>query len=607
MKRLCIVLISLILLPNISFSRQFDVQVDLIKSEYFIKADHTYEQQITKKITLLTPAGVQRGQTDAESFSPDTQELYLSDAFVLQPDGTKVNVSEENIFVRDSQHHVPGFTNNVTKTVVFPQLQNNSQAITKWRLIQKKPNTLEFNGLFSPGMLAETKEFQIILHMPKDFDLKWDKHGDFEVTDKTNKKERIITATLKNFTPEEPENFMTHDYHNSPFFVASAIPSWESIGEAYWGRAKNKVRTTSEVKKLSKEIVGEKIGLEAAQLLYNWVAQNIHYQSVSLEQSEDYTPHDVMEIIKNGYGDCKDNVVLLQSLLQAVNIKSHPVMISAGVTYDVPSVPTEIFNHAIIYLPQYDLFTDPTNEYESFGILGKDSSNKFVIIADKKSKTMYTPETMPNQNKYSIKSKIKIDEEGNITGENTIQIGGKQNTTFRSMLSSYVSTTRLAEEYLSSTQEGGTGDLTHSDPTDLNRHLEVQATWTSPSAVNMEQNAFFATPLGIDFMRSLPLRSYITKEKRNFPTYLHAEVVHWEYEISIPESYKVTHLPKNIKFKNDAGEYQSNYTKRGHKIVVKRDFVLNKDVYSPEEYADFKELLYKPINDGRAIMAIERS
>ena len=81
----------------------------------------------------------------------------------------------------------------------------------------------------------------------------------------------------------------------------------------------------------------------------------------------------------------------------------------------------------------------------------------------------------------------------------------------------------------------------------------------------------------------------------------------WEYKITIPSNYKVSNLPNNQNFSNSAGEYTSTYQAEGGYITVKRHLVIKNDVYSPEEYPAFKELLHKPINDVRSVMVLEKS
>lgn len=200
--------------------------------------------------------------------------------------------------------------------------------------------------------------------------------------------------------------------------------------------------------------------------------------------------------MRNGYGDCKDYVVLMQALLKAKNIDSSAVLVDWGQMYqNLPLPMASQFNHAIIYLPAFNIFANPTDKNASFG--------------------------------------------------------------------------------------------------------ELDA--------SLRKQIYLSTPAGIDIENPLQFRGYITYPKRLYPMVAGARDLSWEYKITIPSNYKVSNLPNNQNFSNSAGEYTSTYQAEGGYITVKRHLVIKNDVYSPEEYPAFKELLHKPINDVRSVMVLEKS
>ena len=83
--------------------------------------------------------------------------------------------------------------------------------------------------------------------------------------------------------------------------------------------------------------------VEKTRRLYDYVARNIRYVSLSFGVGR-LQPHAAPEVLKNGYGDCKDKHTLLQALLKAEGIQSYPVLISSyrELDPDVPSRPSSI-------------------------------------------------------------------------------------------------------------------------------------------------------------------------------------------------------------------------------------------------------------------------
>jgi hypothetical protein len=91
-------------------------------------------------------------------------------------------------------------------------------------------------------------------------------------------------------------------------------------------------------------------------------------------------PHDAATILKNKFGDCKDKVTLMSALLAAKGIASEATLINLGVAYSLPEPPTlAVLNHVIVYLPEFDLYDDPTAHLEAFGTLAPEAYDKPVM------------------------------------------------------------------------------------------------------------------------------------------------------------------------------------------------------------------------------------
>ena len=114
------------------------------------------------------------------------------------------------------------------------------------------------------------------------------------------------------------------------------------------------------------------------------------------------------------------------------------------------------------------------------------------------------------------------------------------------------------------------------------------------------------TPIGIDFENSHRLRGYITKPDRLYPLVLGAKSLRWEYKITLPSGYRIKQLPENIEFSNSVGQYSSHYETEQGAIRVQRLLSINSTVYNAEAYPAVQALLYKPINDVRQVMVLER-
>ena len=91
---------------------------------------------------------------------------------------------------------------------------------------------------------------------------------------------------------------------------------------------------------------GADTSTEKARRLYDYVARNVRYVSISLGVGR-YQPHSALDVLQYGYGDCKDKHTLFSALLRAEGIQSYPVLIDSSrkLDADVPS-PAQ-FDHVI--------------------------------------------------------------------------------------------------------------------------------------------------------------------------------------------------------------------------------------------------------------------
>ena len=63
-----------------------------------------------------------------------------------------------------------------------------------------------------------------------------------------------------------------------------------------------------------------------AKLIHEFVAKDIRYVAIEYGDSG-YEPHHAKEVFVNRYGDCKDQAILLITMLKEAGIEAYPVLI----------------------------------------------------------------------------------------------------------------------------------------------------------------------------------------------------------------------------------------------------------------------------------------
>lgn len=119
----------------------------------------------------------------------------------------------------------------------------------------------------------------------------------------------------------------------------------------------------------------------------------------------------------------------------------------------------------------------------------------------------------------------------------------------------------------------GSGKIHTSDPSDLDKPLEVNATFTLDPVSNIPGPGSMPIPPGVvELVISSKILSK-QKEKLNFPESCESFRNSDFYEIELPKNIKITHLPDNVKYSDDMTQYSATYTLGENKLVVNRELV----------------------------------
>jgi hypothetical protein len=585
-------------------------RIDLNRTEFRLNADLTYDEVQTVEFTLLSPGAVQGVDRLSGTFYPDKQALEAREAWVDQPDGSRVPVPASLIVTRQSPSpaNAPGFVSSMTTTVLFPQLREGSRLHVQWHRTQKVPALLGFHaaarGAFD-GVATRGQEVRIIA--PEGIDLKTGTRGDVTVARSVADGVQTIVATLppRPALAGEPSTASPFDY--LPLFLATSLPSGEAMGAILYKAAEGRAEVTPEIAALAARIAGDRTGLDAARAIHAWVAANIRYVAVYLNPDEGFVPHKAAEVLRAGYGDCKDYTVLMQALLAARGIAAEAVVIDWGTQYAAPPVISPyLANHEIIYLPAYDRYVNPTDRNATFDALDRRLSGKTVVHATPEGRVARTPDSAPETNRYLYRATLSLLADGTIDGEASYDMSPNAEIGARSMLAGAASMVDLAQRLLNAARDGGTGTIASSDPLDLSHPLEVRAQWRSPLAVDMSgTDALLRLPQGMDLFPPTQARPILENGgPRRAPILVDAADYSWDITLRLPPGRTVMKLPPDVSVNTAAGAYTAEYRHVPEGVRVHRHLIALHDVEPAANYAAVKTLMSAPIVDARAVIAL---
>jgi transglutaminase-like putative cysteine protease len=583
-------------------------RVDRDLSSYDVHRDLTWVQVATMDVTLFTQRGIRAHDRSAWTFYPDKQSLDLVEAWVDQPDGTRLPVPASGIFTRPSAatQNAPGFVNSLTTTVVFPQLREGSHTHVVWRLTQKTPGLFGFNTRNEAFYAWDTGINETRITVPADLPLHWRARG-FAVTDVVTDGIRHVVAQVHDLAGQEVEPAMVATADFQPTFEATTLPDMATTGAIVYRESKGRAAVTPEIAALAAQIVGSRTGLDAARAIYDWVADNIRYVAVYQSLDDGMVSHSAPDVLHTGYGDCKDYVVLMQALLAARGIDAVPASVEWGTSYADPISWAPLFtNHRIIYLPAYHHFANPTDRHAGFDSLDPRLSGKLAVLATPEGQVLRTPKSTPAANLYRMQSTLTLTADGAVDGVATYEMSPNVDAYARAIVSGASSMSDLANNLLERTMEGGVGQMTAGDRGDLARPLTLSASWHSVHVVTAQgDRRYLRIPPGPDLLPPGLERGRISPTgTRQHPELADARDQQWKTTLHLPLGLREENLPDDVTVQTKIGHYTARYEHSGGDIIVSRNLVIDSDVADAASYPELERLLYAALIDARAVLVL---
>ncbi len=558
----------------------------------------------THQIVLraLTPRGVEQSRTQAIQFSPERTQIRVEQARIFRVGGQVLESRSEG--ERNLSEPWYGLYYDVrAKIVSFTQLQPGDVLELVVRLDDAGSNY--FSDYF--GDLAWMQGGAPRLH------------SDYLLLGPPGKIFYSAAAPLANLTRTEDKlpdggTRLRFSAHHVPrvapepgapgaseliaWVHVSTYKDWDSVGRFYWGLIKDQLRVTEDIRRAANEAVADVPAAdERARIraVYNYVLSKTRY--VALEFGiNSYRPYPVETILTRAFGDCKDKASLMHALLEALGIDSRLVLLRMKRLGNLPEEPASlaIFNHAILYLPQYDLFLDGTAEFHGSQELPGDDRGADVLIVepgDEGSRFFRTPDASPQDNTSETRSRIEVHPDGSATVALQTISAGSSTPWARRIFESPVERQAHASELLARAGYPGAqiGGVDVSDPHLLEHPFEVRLAAKVPAfAVPSGSGTRSFSPFG---QRAGFVETLAPLSQRKLPLQLpEAESARQLVSISLPVGWAAT-VPTDAHGESPQGRWEIAFVNEGATLRAQLDLLLVGGTLSPSEYPAYRALL----------------
>lgn len=582
-----------------------------ILRQYNIHADLSYDEVTTMDFEPVKPGKPAQNTSSFTDFPPNTDTAEVVEAWVTDPDGHRRTVPPEDIFTRSAPQpaNERGFNAKQRITVVFPKVGPNARTHIVWKIQHKVPSLFGFNMVGGPLGPGRQDDLTNIIRLPPSVHLTWYADPGVTTTDVVQDGQRVITASFKNI-PALRVGYSTVDYTEfRPRFMATTLDSLSDYGNRIFRQSEKPMdeETRAKIKALADTITGDKTGLDAAAAIHDWIRQNIAYTAVYLDPNDGWVEHPVDKILANGFGDCKDQVALMRALLASKGIRSERAIVWWGNRFNAAPIPLAWqFNHVILYLPDFDVFDNPTDKNAAFAALGVGLSSKQAVLVTERSKVVHLPAATPQTFWSKNDSVMTLSVDGDIEGTAAMDVSPNEALGFQAAIKNSGRENYLNRILAMNNQEGD-GKLRVLVAKNWRDPLRLKAHWTSQNAIDVsEPEIYLPLESGFDPERLTQLAYNIRNDVRVAPLFMAAALTSWQFTYVLPASFRVKHMPEPVHLANRAGRFDSEVTVDGNRIVVKRSFAPNQTVTPPSEYPDLRSLMVAAVKAGHSHAILQR-
>jgi transglutaminase-like putative cysteine protease len=409
----------------------------------------------------------------------------------------------------------------------------------------------------------------------------------------------------------------------------AGIQSWRDLGAWYLSLTNGRRVASPEIKQKVVELTASiPTLLGKMQALANFVQTDVRYVAIELGIGGQQ-PHPAADVFSHHYGDCKDKVTLLSTMLKEIGVDSYYVLINTergSVT--AATLPNLDFNHAILAIalpagvdtatlqarvahPKMGniLFFDPTDALTPLGRLsGPLQANFGMLVTPEGGELLELPQLTAETNGIERTAKMTLDDKGTLRGDvHEVRVGDKAALQRYALRSSTQDTDRIRPVEAVVGASLSTFQILKASVANLHvadRPFEWNYTLEAGNFAKAAGDLLLVRPRVLGTNASGLLE---TKEPRQYPIEFGGPERDTDvFEITLPPGYQVDELPPPVNVDDGFAAYHSKTETVGQVLRYTRTFEI-KDLSVPVSKADQLRDLYRIIaSDERNSAVLKR-
>ena len=582
-------------------------QEPFVIEQYYTTAhfenDGTSQRDLAVKIRVQSNAGVQQLGELIFGYNSGNEQMEVRTVSVRKPDGTVVNATPDSIkeMTASVARDAPMYTDYKEKHITVPSLNAGDtleyEIVTR-TLTSLAPGEFWFSYNFLEDAIVLDERLEIDLPQGREVTIR---SPELSLTNgREDYQLRVKPSTSSNLAPRKipfsksDENGRTvYRWQHAnlirpaeeekakkkeargetklPDVELTTFKNWEGVAQWYAKLEKGRTESTPEIQAKTLELLrGRENKLDKIQALYDYVAKNIRYVSLSFGLGR-YQPHSAADVFANQYGDCKDKHTLLAAMLQAANISSDAVLIPFSRDLDTSMPSPSQLDHVITAVPTDHglIWMDSTAEVAPFRLLSPALRNKSALVVppDGAGKIVETPIDPPFLSTQRVEIDAEVSDLGKLSAKLRYFLRGDNELALRV---AFLRTPQTQWKELGQTiaaLDGIHGNVTAvkpSDPSDTQNPFELDLEFSQANFLDWSsRKSKVSVPL---LMIGMPDASEDTAE----PIHLGSPLdVTMTLKLKLPSNF-TAQPPVAVSIVRDYAAFKSSYRFESHTLVAER-------------------------------------
>ena len=601
--------------------------VEQYRSSYRFESDGTGRRETVARIRVQSEAGVQRWGQIPIGYNSANERVEIAYVRVIKADGTVVKAGDDAVqdMSASVEQEAPVYTDYRQKHITVPGLRPGE--VLEYDIVTVVHTPLAAGQFWADYNFDKTDimlDEELDVDVPSSRPLKMKSKPDMDpkITEASGRRiyhwtnshlEREDDAKDKDKEKDKRKKKKRAD-EERPDVQLTTFVSWEQIGLWYAGLEKDRRAPSPEVRAKAAELTkGLDSDLDKVQALYDYVAKNFRYVSLSLGVGR-YQPHASGDVLHNQYGDCKDKHTLLASLLEAEGLHASSVLINSSRKLD-PDVPSPSqFDHVITLLPMTkpneEVWMDTTSEVAPFRLLAFSLRSKLALVipASGTPHLEETPADTPMPDSEISEVDGKINEIGKLEAHVHYTFRGDEELMLRSIFR------RVPEanwqRVVENVNAGMGGDITNlkiSDPAATREPFTMSYDVSRPNFLDWSKKKsdlilplcqFNLPDLGNDDDDSDADAESLKLGPKAEYTY--------KIKLDLPANY-IAHSPLPLSVKRDYAEYQATYKLEGTTFTAARTLTMRQTELPAVRGSDYQAFHHTVNSDLGQVLSVENT